>query len=91
MFISGGRRTNATNKCYSFNISTNTLERKEDMNEARSIHGLSKMDQKIFVFGGVNDDWIEMKSAEVYDGVKNLWNDLPDMPQVGSWITCIQV
>ena len=68
VFISGGinPRLAGINNCYTFNISTNTLERKEDMNKARSIHGLSKMDQKIFAFGGSN-----MKSAEVYDVVKN--------------------
>ena len=72
------------NNCYTFKISINTLERKEDMNKARYGHGLSRMDQKIFAFGGVNDDWDPMKSAEVYDDVKNSWKKLPDMPEGGT-------
>ena len=52
------------------------------MNEARSSHGLSKMDQKIFAFGGF-DYCVAMKSAEVYDVVKNYWKLLPYMPEGG--------
>ena len=32
-----------------------------------------------------------MKSAEVYDLVKDTWKNLPDMPEVGSSITCVNV
>ena len=77
--------------CYTFNISTNTFERKEDMiYEPRAHHGLSKMDQRIFAFGGFNG-WYNNKSAEVYDVVKNSWKKLPDMPEPGSGITCVRV
>ena len=73
-----------------FNTQKNTLERKEAMNEARSSHGLSKRDQKIFAFGGY-DGSNPMKSAEVYDVVKNSWKKLPDMPEEGFQITCVRV
>ena len=76
--------------CYTFKISTNTLERKEDMNEARCDHGLSKMYQKIFAFGGY-DRSMPTKRAEVYDVVKNSWKKLPDMPEEGDGVTCVRV
>ena len=68
------------NDCYTLKISTNTLERKKDMNGARVDHGLQKMAQKIFVFGGFDNNKDFMKNAEVYDVVKNSWKNLPDMP-----------
>ena len=76
--------------CYTFNISRNTLKRTEDMNESRSSHGLLKMDQKLFAFGGY-DVLVRFKSAEVYDVVKNSWKKLPDMPEEGGKITCVRV
>ena len=41
-FTSGGfnPREEPMNDCYTFNISTNTLERKKDMTEPRIYHGL---------------------------------------------------
>jgi len=93
--MSGGRNPRGIarkmNNCYTLNISTNTLERKADMNMVREGHGLSKMDQKIFAFGGFNDAFDPMKSVEVYDVVKNLWNDLPNMPIASGAITCVTV
>ena len=58
------------------------------MNCPRSNHGLQKIAQKIFAFGGCDDCYQAqaMKSAEVYDVVKNLWKNLPDMPEEGSGI-----
>ena len=95
MFISGGLdpRDKTMNNCYTFNISTNTLKRKDDMNKARFNHGLSKMNQKIFAFGGVynNSCGDDMKSAEVYDIVKNSWSNIPYMPQKGSYVKCVRV
>ena len=60
------------------------------MNVARSAHGLQKSDQKIFAFGGYDGDKF-IKSAEVYDVVKNQWKNLPDMPQEGAGVTCERV
>ena len=42
LFISGGIYPNydVMNNCYTFNISTNTLVPKENMNESRMSHGL---------------------------------------------------
>ena len=74
------------NNCYLFDISTNTVIRKENMNEARVCHGLLKMAQRIFAFGGYH-----LKSAEVYDGVQNSWKNLPHMLQEGGCITCVRV
>ena len=60
------------------------------MNEARTNHGLLKLAQKVFVFGGI--DYINpMKSAEVYDVEKNSWKQIPDMPREGHEITCVRV
>ena len=47
------------------------------------------MTQKIFAFGG--DENPEMKSAEVYDVVKNSWKNLPDMPEAATMVTCVRV
>ena len=76
------------NNCYMLEISTNALLPKESMNELRAGHGLQKMAQKIFAFGGsasASDQVI--KSAEVYDVVQNKWKNLPNMPKGGSLIT----
>ena len=73
------------NNCCMFNISTNTLVPKENMNQPRSSHGLQKMALNIFAFGGENNG--DLKSAEVYDVLQNLWTNLPDMPTGGSIIT----
>ena len=59
------------------------------MNQSRGLHGVQKMAQKIFAFGGFDEDF--MKSAEVYDVLENSWKNLPDMPEVGSEITCVRV
>jgi len=93
VFISGGLDCyqKAIKNFYTFNISNNALERKEDMNEPRAFHGLSKMAQRIFAFGTCGDMDDPMPSAEVYDVVKNSWKKLPDMPKAGSWITCVRV
>ena len=42
MFISGGPdpKVLGMNNCYTFNMATNALERKENMNEARDGHGI---------------------------------------------------
>ena len=51
------------------------------MNVPRYEHGLQKMDQKIFTFGGRGEaGGAPMESAEVYDVEANLWNNLPGMP-----------
>ena len=72
--------------CYKLNIYTDTFERKENMNQPRRHHGLYKMAQKIFAFGGFQkSDYI--KSAEVYDVLQQQWNNLPDMPVEGSMMT----
>ena len=81
----------AMNDCYTFSIPTNSLERKEYMNMVRSSHGLFKMHQKLFAFGGFDHFKIPTKSAEVYDVVKNTWKKLPDMPERGQFITCVKV
>jgi len=47
------------------------------------------MAQKIFAFGG--GDFSVQKSAEVYDVVLNSWQNLPNMPEKGSGITCARV
>ena len=74
------------NNCYTFNVSTNTLVPKQNMNKTRVHHGLQKMTQKILTFGGYNGNQ-NMKSAEIYDVVQNSWKNLPDMPEVGTGIT----
>ena len=79
------------NKCYTFNISTNALVPKQNMNQPRSGHGLQKIAHKIFAFGGFDFDDESMKSAEFYDVVENSWNNLPDMLQSGNFITCVRV
>ena len=50
------------------------------MNEPRVFHGLQKMAQNIFAFGGFDEDGNNMQSAEVYDVAQNSWKNLPDMP-----------
>ena len=79
------------NACYTFNISTKILEYKARMNKSRKKHGLMKVAQKIFAFGGDDDHYHASKSAEVYDVVKNSWKNLPDMPEEGDCITCVRV
>ena len=93
MFISGGESCNAkiVNNCYTINISTITLVPKENMNGIRKCHGLKKMAQKIFAFGGYDDNYNASKSAEVYDVVKNSWKNLPDIAEEGDCITCVRV
>ena len=93
MFISGGGGPNeqVINDCYTCIISTNTLVHKENMNDPRADHGLLKVAQKVFAFGGADNDCEAMKSAEVYDFVKNSWNNLPEMPQAGDYVTCVRV
>ena len=56
LFISGGpgARVMVMNNCYTVNISTNTFERKENMNVRRLANGLQRMAQKIFTFGGID-------------------------------------
>ena len=77
--------------CYTFNISTNIFVPKQNMNYGRTTHGLQKISQKIFAFGGEGHFWKPMKSAEVYDYLKNTWKNLPDMPEEGCQITCVRV
>ena len=60
------------------------------MNQPRSRHGLQKIAQRIFTFGGF-DDGESIKSAEVYDFIQNSWNNLPDMPEEGENVTCERV
>ena len=58
------------------------------MNVPRYEHGLQKMDQKIFTFGGRGEaGGAPMESAEVYDVEANFWKKLPDMPTSASAIT----
>ena len=92
MFLSGGHgpRNEAMNSCYTFKLSTNTLLFKENMNKPRYDHGLQKIAQKIFVFGGVAGGRI-IKSSEVYDVVQNSWKNLPDMLEASADITCVIV
>ena len=60
------------------------------MNKPRYDHGLQKIAQKIFVFGGVAGGRI-IKSSEVYDVVQNSWKNLPDMLEASADITCVIV
>ena len=78
------------NNCYMFKISANEFERKENMNKPRATHGLQKMAQKIFAFGGY-EGFNPKKSAEVYDVVNNSWKNLPDMPEAATMVTCVRV
>jgi len=84
LFISGGMnpRVQVMNNCYMFNISTNTLVPKENMHEFRHFHGVQKISQRIFAFGGRVGGY-PLDSAEVYDIVQNSWKNLPNMPQGG--------
>ena len=61
------------------------------MNFHRWCHGLQKMAQRIFAFGGSDYDFDPMKNAEVYDVVKNQWKNLPDMPEKYFGITCVRL
>ena len=45
------------------------------------------MSQRIFAFGGEDEDGDPMESAEVYDVEAHLWKKLPDMPTSASAIT----
>ena len=74
--------------CYTFNISTETLSSKQNMNRARQDHGLLKITQKIFAFGGSDTDTY-MKSAEVYDVAQNSWKNLPDMLKGSDYVSCV--
>ena len=67
------------NNCYTFNILNETLARKENMQHPRDTHGLQRITQKIFSFGGRGNDSKPMKSAEVYDVVQNSWKTIPNI------------
>ena len=90
--MSGGVGPNneVMNNCNTLNISTNTLVRKANMNVPRFCHGLQKMSQKIFAFGGYGGASAPIR-AEVYDVEANLWKKLPDMPSGGQGVTCVRV
>ena len=76
------------NNCYTINTFTNALIPKQNMNYSRGLHGVQKMAQKIFAFGGENPDGQQfLKSSEVYDVVQNSWKNLPDMLDDGTQIT----
>ena len=68
-------------------MSNNELNRKADMNQARSDHGLLKTNQKIFAFGSWSPQRPCKSTAEVYNIRNNLWSHLPDMPEGGSYVT----
>ena len=46
------RHDNKLKNCYVFDISTNKLTRKADMNVGRNGHGLIKFEEKLYAFGG---------------------------------------
>ena len=70
---------------YIFNISTNEIFKKADLNIGRAWHGIIKYDHKIFVFGGITN------SAEWYDIIKDSWKDLPDMPKTWDSISWVRL
>ena len=88
LFVSGGMNPagKVISDCYMFKISSNKLEFKRNMNKGRWNHGVQKMNQNIFAFGGGSQAGVT-NSAEVYDVLKNEWKNLPNMPEQGSQIT----
>ena len=73
VFLSGGMTFDGpiTDKCYSINISTSSFLPKQNMNLPRCSHGGLKAAQEIFAFGGNDENFRPMKSAEVYDLAHN--------------------
>ena len=56
------------------------------MNVGRAGHGLIKIDEAIFAFGG--GKFLEpTSSAEVYSIIRKTWKMLPNMPEGGSKTT----
>ena len=95
LFISGGENSSGQlmNDCYTFNIYTHKLSRRENMNEARAFHCIQKIPFKIFAFGGGTQEkrFKPLACAEVYDVLRNSWKKLPDMPKAGRYNTCVAV
>ena len=77
------------NTC-TFNMSTEVFEHKKNMKRGRTCHGLQKIEQKIYAFGG---KWKNVLTpwAEFYDVAQNSWKKLPDMPESCENVTCAPV
>jgi len=60
------------------------------MKVGRAGHGLIKIDQAIYVFGG--GKFLEpTNSAKVYSIIRNTWKMLPNMPECGSKTTWVRL
>ena len=62
-----------------YNTRTGKWKKIPNMSEKRDDPKAVGMNGKLYVVGGRNGDWLELKSGECYDPAKRRWERLPDM------------
>ncbi|XP_076370000.1 beta-scruin-like isoform X2 [Tachypleus tridentatus] len=82
-------RMQATVSTLEMNISTKRWRRRADMRFPRAHHGIIVVDEKIFVFGGMDSVGNILASVEMYEPQQDSWSLLPAIPEpvMGAAIT----
>ncbi|KGN44795.1 hypothetical protein Csa_015560 [Cucumis sativus] len=101
LFILGGLLINAIdpsidedfscNEVWSFNPMTRKWSIQAPMHEARSLFACGILDGMIIVVGGMNKKFESTPKAEMYDPVKDVWIQLPDLPRICDSGICMGV
>lgn len=101
LFILGGLLINAIDpsidddfsctEVWSFNPKTRKWLKQAPMHESRALFACGVLDGKIIVAGGMNRKFESTSKAEMYDPVKDVWIELPDLPQTYDSGICMGV
>ncbi|XP_076340780.1 uncharacterized protein LOC143241108 [Tachypleus tridentatus] len=81
----------ATRTTFGLNIHTSQWENKAMMIHARACHSVLAAENKLFVFGGRNDQGRILTSVEIYNCDDDTWKVVTNLPQplIGAGITCL--
>ncbi|XP_076314539.1 beta-scruin-like isoform X2 [Tachypleus tridentatus] len=79
----------ATSSTFQFTLSVRQWRRRTDMKCARAHHGVTVMDERIFVLGGKDSSGNVIASVEMYEPELDQWTSLVSIPEpmMGSAVT----
>ena len=69
----------ATNSCLQYDTKDNTWKEVVGMNEARRNTACAVFEGNIVVSGGIDNNYIDLKTVESYNVVADEWSSLPNM------------
>jgi N-acetylneuraminic acid mutarotase len=92
IYIVGGQDENrkTLNKMYIFDTVKETIINAKDMNTSRVLPAVCSFGNKIYVFGGIDNNK-ELNSSESYDIKTGEWNKIKDMPYTLWGANCVNI